>query len=285
MAIVRIQGGLGNQMFQYAMARNYEKKYLEKICFDIDCKNATTPREYELDKLNIKEIEKVDGKDVLKYRKYRKICEKYKTLKIFSGILNYEFEKKEFEVQKINKCSYLDGYWQNIKYFEDIKDILNKEFIYSWKLKKEQKNIINYINNSNSIGIHVRRGDYLNIINASYHETQNLDYYKRAVEYVERIIENPTFFVFSDDIDWCKQAFLFNDFCFIDKNINNNALEDFEMLKSCSHHIISNSTFSWWAAWLSKTQNNIVIAPEKWYKDKDLNNKCKSAILNNMIIM
>jgi hypothetical protein len=172
--------------------------------------------------------------------------------------------------------SYLDGYWQSHRYFERISNLLHDEF----KLKEDSVEH-NYgleceIKDSTSIGVHIRRGDYVtNIKSAKYHGICSMDYYNDSFEYMSKIISNPKYFIFSDDINWAINNIKINyPIRFISTNMKIPHY-DLSLLSLCKHQIIANSSFSWWAAWLNKNLNKIVIAPKKWFtKDKDANDLC-----------
>jgi hypothetical protein len=131
------------------------------------------------------------------------------------------------------------------------------------------ENYLKDINTTNSVSIHVRRGDYANHPNIGI---LDISYYQKAVIYMTKYIENPIFYIFSNDIEWCKENFMF-----IDKKIiidkTNNEIEDMILMKNCNHNIIANSSFSWWGAWLNNNDNKIVIAPKKWMAENPNNYK------------
>ena len=177
-------------------------------------------------------------------------------------------EKKEFEYDNNvfnQKSSFLIGIWQVESYFKDIKHYINHEFVF--KIPKDQKNreLIDKIINCNSVSIHIRRGDYLSI----YWEkklaiiTDN-KYYKNALEYLEKKIKHLHFFVFSDDIQWVKENLKLPNCTYVEHNIGKNSYVDMYLMSLCKHNIIANSTFSWWAAWLNKNEDKIVIMPAHW---------------------
>lgn len=282
-------GGLGNQLFQYAMAKNIIESKKCKLLLDDTCGMFDSPRKFELNELNICGIKTISPRLSRKYNNYRRYCDAFmnsskidKNKTFSSKIFRYGFEREEFVYQDNSNYNYLDGYWQNTKYFYKIKSILNNEFSYKWNLSDIQEKYLFRINSTNSVGVHIRRGDYLNLSN--YYEVLDNAYYAKAIDYINEIIIDPVFFIFSDDINWCKQNFKGDNFIFTDSEINTNAKEDFEMLKKCKHHIISNSTFSWWASWLSMNDKNITIAPSKWYKNDEQNRKCQKALLDEMIL-
>ena len=120
--------------------------------------------------------------------------------------------------------------------------------------------ILESIKENNSVSLHVRRGDYLNLKNIN---VLDVGYYKKAVEYVRKIVEKPTFFIFSDDLEWCKNSLGFLDDC-IYVDYTQTEIEDLKLMSVCRHNIIANSSFSWWGAWLNKNPSKTVIAPKGW---------------------
>lgn len=277
MVIVKITGGLGNQLFQYATGKALAKKLSCELVLDLSFYPTQTLRKYELDKFNIeariattKEITLSGGGNDVVSRLMRKFG---LTSVIFPRYIK-ERESIKY-VEKIDQCksgAFLDGYWQNPRYFSQIKSELVQDFLpkaplsapaLAWKTRIEQS--------STPVSLHVRRGDYVdNAHTNSVHGTCGLDYYRAAVNKVLETVENPTFYVFSDDIEWCKQNLgSLGQLVYIDDT--QSAIDDLMLMSFCQHHIIANSTFSWWAAWLG--DDGLTIAPENWFSDLDRNNK------------
>lgn len=277
MVIVKITGGLGNQLFQYATGKALAKKLSCELALDLSFYPTQTLRKYELDKFNIeariattKEITLSGGGNDVVSRLMRKFG---LTSVIFPQYIK-ERESIKY-VEKIDQCksgAFLDGYWQNPRYFSQIKSELVQDFLpkaplsapaLAWKTRIEQS--------STPVSLHVRRGDYVdNAHTNSVHGTCGLDYYRAAVNKVLETVENPTFYVFSDDIEWCKQNLgSLGQLVYIDDT--QSAIDDLMLMSFCQHHIIANSTFSWWAAWLG--DDGLTIAPENWFSDLDRNNK------------
>jgi hypothetical protein len=266
MIISKIIGGLGNQMFQYATGRAIAHKNNDIFKLDIsELANYKLHNGYRLSHFNIDE--QIAAADEIKHlgcknRILRKLAR--------MGIYNYKketfYEEKYRNETKFDpklflyKNLYLSGYWQNEKYFLDIRDILLKEFTLKIPVKSDE--YINTIKNSSSISLHVRRGDYL-----LYNEFIGINYYKNAVKFISQKIKNPTFFIFSDDIKWCKENLSFIDNPIFVENTADE-LEDLELMKNAKHNIIANSSFSWWAAWLNVNKDKIVIAPKIWFKNR-----------------
>jgi len=247
--IVKILGGLGNQMFQYAYGRNLElsgKKVVFDTSFFIKNKNSKdTARNFKLDKFNI--------------------------------ATSVDFSPKRHLISdiwiKIKRRLGLnaDVYFQSEKYFINISDNIRQEFTLKKELSVKAKEILQKINNSNSISLHVRHGDYvLDKKTNMFHGTCDLDYYGKAMSLIKEKVDSPVFFVFSDDIAWAKDNLKGSEFVFVScPEIED--VEELVLMSKCKHNIIANSSFSWWGAWLNSNSDKIIIAPQKWFNDKKAN--------------
>lgn len=274
MKIVRFMGGLGNQMFQYALYRKLQ--YLnQSVKADVGWFGENIIHNgFEISKIFRNIDLEIAAKDEISSLSdisngffnvvRRKILRKYKTT-------HYK-EKGLFfqpEVFEMADNLYLDGYWQSEKYFFDIRNLLLEEFKFPKIESEYNRKILDIIENSNSVSIHVRRGDYLN--NNIYSNICSEKYYKSAINLIMKRINEPVFFIFSDDIEWCKER-LFSEreknIHFVDNNQGENSFIDMQLISLCKYNIIANSSFSWWGAWLNNYKNKIVIAPEKWVNIK-----------------
>lgn len=270
MIIVKITGGLGNQLFQYAIGRALSLKLDCELVLDTSFYPQQTLREYELDKFHIKsrlatsnELKKAGAGKGLTYRLIRKLG----LISKFYPQYIEEFESVTY-VNAIDRCergSYLQGYWQNPDYFKQCKNQLSEDLTPVSLLSEHAKSWICKINSTNSVSLHVRRGDYVESAHTnSVHGTCSIEYYKNAVKNIRQKIESPVFYIFSDDISWCKENFGFvKDAHFIADTVT--AIDDLSLMRACQHNIIANSTFSWWGAWLGN--DGVVVAPEKWFAD------------------
>ena len=267
--IVRLSGGLGNQMFQYAFGLAAAQEWGEPLYIDTFAYLRDRARCYELSKLN------VDAKKIgfIKQLKYN--------LNIFSkGCIEYEHTL--FGTQNLNKNKeYFFGCWQNVMYFKEIKVQLNS--IYTCQCKNVNvSKIAEEIKHTASVAIHVRHGDYTRLENI--YVIQSIRYYMEAMEYIENRIKSPQYYIFSDDIAWCRDEF---------KNTGNihfvtgnSTVEDYFLMLKCKHHIIANSTFSWWPAWFScDDKSSINIAPKYWFKDISANKRVKGAMLEEFVVL
>jgi len=283
MIITKLQGGLGNQMFQYAIGKTLSEKNKTELKLDLSFYNKqpknTTLREYSLGCFNVKKNIATD-KEIKKLKKYEWKNSRRHFLYnlIFADRLIY-IEEKWFDFEenylKIKNNAYLDGYWQSEKYFsaqggKNIEKIIQKKFTLKKDLNNIAKGTSEKIINSNSVSIHIRRGDYANNPDTkSYHGLCPIGYYEKAIKKITNKIKNPTFYIFSDDIEWVKKNLKTNfPMIFVEGNKD---YEDLILMSYCKHNIIANSSFSWWGAWLNKNPNKIVIAPKKWFVNETKN--------------
>ncbi|WP_320917516.1 alpha-1,2-fucosyltransferase [Enterocloster bolteae] len=277
MIIVGFGDGLGNQMFQYAFYKAMKKKYSNNdVKMDI-CYVYGPPvhNGFELD--NIFSIQKnISGHyDAVKladyFPKYMKryyLPNKLQSMRrlLFGVKESYihpddptEFYPEVFELNSL-KSYYLRGNWINEKYFKDFKSELVKEFSFKKDLTLVNENYRKEMIRNNSVAIHLRRGDYLGTILKEL----NLDYYKRAIDIIERSIENPLYFIFSDNKMIAEKEFEFLEHkIIVEGNKDRYSYIDMQLMSCCKHNIIANSTFSFWGAYLNSNVNKIVIAPDK----------------------
>jgi len=273
--IVRVTGGLGNQMFQYAMYKSLEKKgKLVKLDSKSFYETKKEHNGYELERIFDIKPNKPTKEDLEKFDE-NNISTLFKIKRKLFGDKKFVYDTKEYvfnkDVYKL-KNSYLNGYWQSIKYFEGIENDIKKDFRFKNQLDNKNLEILNEIENSNSISIHIRRGDYMSPENYNmYGCIATPTYYKKAIKVIEEKVENPTFFVFSNDMDWVKKNIQINSRVFyIDINSGNGSYKDMQLMSNCKHNIIANSSFSWWGAWLNENKNKIVVAPKKWINREDV---------------
>jgi hypothetical protein len=259
MIIVKLKGGLGNQLFQYAFGRRMSIFRHEKLKLDKDIlgEKGDTYRYYGLDNYNIK-ADIASKEEVQKFKYPLGLFSKF--LRFLKGkVLKIYHVGYEPELLK-SKSIYLDGYFQSYKYLEPIKNDLLKEITLKEPIENKYFDLLQKINNNNSVSIHIRRGDYIN--NNDYC-TYGLEYYNEAIKIIKEKISDPIFFVFSDEITWAKENFKLNNIFFV----SSPAMKDYEeliLMTKCKHNIIANSSFSFWGAWLNKNPDKTVIAPKKW---------------------
>ena len=269
MIIINLKGGTGNQLFQYALGRHLALKNNDALKLDIDGlarANAVGDiyRPFCLSSLNTnKEIATAEEIKRLKYP-YGLISKAWRWF-------NFKILKRHniyFDAKVLNWKGdiYLDGYWQSPKYFEAIRELLLTELSLTVPLSPEADYFSQLISKNRAVSLHVRRGDYIkNPRVAAEFGPCSISYYKNAMAEVEKNIPSPTYFVFSDDIEWVKQNLPLDDKEIFVKGENITDIEELILMSKCQHNIIANSSFSWWGAWLNQNQNKIVIAPTPWF--------------------
>lgn len=283
------QGRLGNQMFQYASSmgilknQNIDEKI--KMCFkDVYKMNFTN----ELQNFNLKHYEEVPKISLTPIQKcllfYIKINETI--MRVFSSNLT-EFEKKRnrfdkrnanflqkfgiyrivdgyYEFKKIdNKNIFFSGSFESDKFFKNIRQDILEEFTPKFDRRECNKKLYDIIEKTNSVCVSIRRGDFLNAENKDKHFVCDKNYFKKAINEMNKYIDNPKYIIFSDDIKWCKENISFIEGAEFESGTDP-VWEKLRLMYTCKNFIISNSTFSWWAQYLSRNENKIVIAPNKW---------------------
>jgi len=279
--ITRLNGGLGNQLFQYAAGRALAIKLDAPLKIDLSEFDSYLLRRFELNQFNIKaEIASPDEvADIVLNppRLKRYISRSAISLGLKFNKLVLKEKKFGFDCifEKIKHPVYLSGYWQSEKYFKSVEMELRGEFTLTNKLDEANQAILDKIKQNTSVSLHIRRGDYItNPSAAAVHGVCSLDYYYAAIRYITHHVRNPCFFVFSDDPQWTKDNLKINyPVEFVEINGPDSGVKDMWLMKSCKHHIIANSSFSWWAAWLNDRPDKFVIAPRIWFIDKKIDTK------------
>lgn len=273
MIIVKLKGGMGNQMFQYALGRTLSLKYNTSLGLDLSFLLDITPRlnftfrNYDLDIFNIKADLVPPNKIPLVNRVFKggvgRIFDHVRRLlNLNKGIEKYPWFNPA--ILNIGHNSYLDGYWQSPKYFEGFEDIIRKDFTLKNTPSLQIQNLKEVIIKENALCIHVRRGDY---VGNKYHEIVGKDYYEQGIKKMESLVKIDKIYIFSDDIKWCEENMKFDlPVMFVGTEYSGEKGEGHMFLMSqCKYFIIPNSSFAWWGAWLSDYKDKIVIIPKKWF--------------------
>jgi hypothetical protein len=282
MIICNLNGGLGNQMFQYAHSRMLSAMLQKELVIATDCleKNFNgIKRKYELaDAFNIpiKEIEISNLKSFpwwMKSPQLRLLLSK----KIFNFILPSTFITEEnyspFNNKNLTQCLfYIHGYWQNIKYFDSVSELIRKDFIFPKFFDTDESKLLDKIKSQSSVGIHVRRGDYLN---SPKHYSLSIKYYLDSVKYIRNINAETQAFIFSDDKQWVADNLikLIPNSQIVNLNAIDQSWKEMRLMSTTDHQIIANSSFSWWAAWLNNSPNKVVIGPKIWFPNEEKRNQ------------
>ncbi|QQS43481.1 alpha-1,2-fucosyltransferase [Candidatus Roizmanbacteria bacterium] len=269
MIIANLTGGLGNQMFQYAFGRATAER--NKTTLKLHFTNAllNTPREFELDLFNITgSIATEDDLNAMRIiqnpalNRILYLLDERFGIQFNRHIITEQFPYNYSEqYRQIPDNRYLQGYWSHTMYFEHIRDILFQEFTPKKPLDEKNKKIVEQMRKTNSISLHVRRGDY--ITNKTGPRFVGIEYYKNTIDDMNSKVKAATYFVFSDDIAWCQKNLspLLPNVVFIDHNTGRDSYKDLILMSNCKHNITANSTFSWWGAWLNPNKNKIIISP------------------------
>lgn len=279
---VRLMGGLGNQMFQYAVGRALACRHKTELAIDISFYAGEqldfTPRCFQLDRLKttcqflpttdlpervetglslIGRIGSVIKRVIPGQKSLLRYCERSS---------NYD---PEFNNLKDN--SYLDGYWQSEKYFRSISDMIRTEFVPVHVITGRNLETAQIIQACNAVSVHVRRGDYVTDPRvANVLSVFDQDYYHHCVQNIVEKVESPHFFIFSDDTDWARHNLCFpGPVTIVDHNSTELPVEDLRLMSLCKHNIIANSSLGWWGAWLNHNPEKVVIAPKKWFTGSD----------------
>lgn len=282
MICTRLEGGLGNQLFQYAAGKALAVLHNTELILDTkmlgNTSSRVTPRHFELDCFSVAGRMAYKGEiqllPIVRYAPW-----------IFNCMSSWKLRQERGQDFDPNfhlapDRTYLWGYWQSHRYFADIADALFQELSATQPLSRRNEELSKEIAESNSVALHVRRGDYVSLSTAAkYHGALPLDYYIRALGSLQGLLDHPRFYVFSDDPAWCAEHLPLRpkETVFIAHNHGKNSWQDLVLMSLCHHHIIANSSFSWWGAWLADQRwgsaNRLVFAPERWFVARSTNLK------------
>jgi hypothetical protein len=281
MIIIQLQGGLGNQMFQYAFARLLAKNNnctlkLDKSLFDTSLNGVGfTIRSFELGIFKNTYLQASTSE----IKSLKQSCFYYKILKILGWYKSKIYLETSLDYHPeailMKPPMYIKGYFQSYKYFENHISFIEEIFAFPIAaLDDINKALYSKLQSENTISVHIRRGDYVsNKKTQQFHGNCSLEYYLNAIALLAAKFKVFTLVFFSDDTQWVKEQFqnLPYSKIFVDYNTNGNSWIDMLLMSSCCYNIIANSSFSWWAAYLNNNPDKIVIAPKKWYADSERN--------------
>jgi hypothetical protein len=293
MVSVILNGGLGNQMFQFATAKALALKLGTELELDLSFFNlhGNKPwcRSYELEIFKHHARVKKVTFSLNKYIIY--IVPTLKKNNVGKWILSKlkfyfddDYQSKRFLSLRNGTTFY--GTFPNENFFIQYRNEILTEFLFKDPLDSVCQQVSNEILKSNSVSIHIRRGDYLNSKNSSIYYQCSLDWYNTAIQYLKERVDAPVFYFFSDDMDWVKENFKSTENSyFVDFNKGTTAYNDMRLMSLCKHNIIANSTFSWWGAWLNQYPGKIVIAPKNYYKKENKNKEKPNIMPESWILL
>ncbi len=279
MIIVKLIGGLGNQLFQYAAARRIS--YLNRIPLKLDISEFIRYKLHKYSLMHFNIIEEMATPAEIQAFKPQSFFPRlaFRYLSSFNMLSRSYVMERHFHFDpallKINHGVYLDGYWQSEKYFLDIEEVIRKELSVKTPPDAGNEQMMERIRNEAAVSLHIRRADYVtNNHTLAVHGCCSLDYYHHAVTLMAEKVESPHFFIFSDDPAWAKSNLqLPFQVTFVTHNGPDKNYEDLRLMSLCRHNILANSTFSWWGAWLNAHPDKMVIAPKKWFNTEAINPK------------
>ena len=291
MIVTRLMGGLGNQMFQYAAGRAMSLRLGVPLRVDLSDFDRRARPTYQLERAFGLTAEAVSARELWRLGGWRTLSPLIwrLTLSPAGGFLRSRAVRAEphfhywSALDSAAAPAYLSGYWQSERYFSDQQEAIRADFQFADALAGTEAELANRIRGCNSVSIHVRRGDYASDIKAhAVHGLCSLDYYRRSVAQMRESLNDPHFFVFSDDIDWARGNLSLDNACYVSSlNAARPGWSDMRLMSLCRHHILANSTFSWWAAWLNTDAHKQVIAPMRWFtaSGRDTQDLCPRAWL------
>lgn len=280
MKIVKLKGGLGNQMFQYTFGILLNELTSESVALDYSSFQAVKG-----DAIRVPRLEKFHiGLVQATNEQIAKICWlnhnsnhgnkptlSYKLSLAFESTFNRRYFREPnrayIQPETIMKKAYFDGYWQSWRYVDKVKDRIRKDFVPNYQLSEKTRRTQQVLANENAVFVGVRRGDFLE--EADHYGSFGSDYYRRAMSLIKDRVKAPVFYVFSNDIPWCKQNIDWKGFDvqFREPEMQTDDFEELMLMASCKHAIIVNSTYNWWGAYLISNPEKIICCPNKWFFD------------------
>lgn len=276
MVIVNLIGGLGNQMFQYAAGRALTLARGEPLHVDVAGLGGGGPRQFELPRIfrcvaeiaSEDEVRRTLGWQAAPIAKRILARPEFAAMRVRGFIVEPHFHYWP-GIRGVPVTAYLQGYWQSEKYFSDAAAAVRAEFRFRRPLSEVNAALAERIGGCAAVSLHVRRGDYVSNPKArAFHGFCSVDYYRAAIRLVAERVAGPEFFVFSDNITWVRENLDIGFPChYVEHNRGAESYNDMRLMSLCKHHIIANSSFSWWSAWLAANPSKFVIAPKQWFQD------------------
>lgn len=279
MIVVRLRGGLGNQMFQYAAGRRLALHLGTELKLDATAYAEGGTRYYALKPFRTgacvatpREVDRWLGRGGWRAR----LGAHLPWRRLLRPVVEKSF-RFDSEILTLPDNVYLDGYWQSEGYFADISNQIRKDFTFRDPLQGLNAGMAARIEDCTAVALHVRRGDYVTDARTNaWHGVCSVDFYRRCIARISEVCDNPVFFVFSDDLAWARRYLpLPGNAVFVAGNDSTQAAVDLRLMSLCRHHVLANSSFSWWGAWLAEQPGQVVLAPQRWFRtpsqdDRDL---------------
>lgn len=278
MIIIRLKGGMGNQMFQYAFGLSLANKLNTNLKVDLSSlldrsKGDFVYRNYDLDIFTLK-AEFLNSPQLLKtiYRSKSRAVTKLVEKRVISKrpyVKEIDFHFQNDLIAKAAKNTVYEGWFQSHLYFQDIEAQVRNAFQFKTPILDSSQELLDKINTSNAVCLNVRRTDFLKVDNLN---TTNLDYFIKAANHMASIVDKPVFFIFSDDVKWCQENIkLAYPTQLVGHEHKGRKFGNYlQLMIACKHYIIPNSSFAWWAIWLNNHSEKHVIAPKKWFNDEKI---------------
>lgn len=277
MVVGYILGGLGNQMFQYAAGRALALATGQPLLLDLSgFANYRLHQGFEIERVFRAPVAPADAATVRKLLGWRSAGITRRVLKHLQSpflrgsrlVIEPHFNYWP-DLMERKSASYLMGYWQSEKYFEDVERTIRSDFTFRAPLRGVNAEIEARMRDTHSVSLHVRRTDYISHRKtAEIMHVQDVGYYRSAAELLARELDAPVYYVFSDDMAWVRENLGFLPRVeLIDHNRGGDSYQDMQLMSRCKHHVIANSSFSWWGAWLNPDPGKIVVAPSAWFRN------------------
>jgi hypothetical protein len=276
MVAIKLEGGIGNQMFQYAAARALASKLDSPLLLDIYEYRSYEDRQFDLHMFpNITE-------SFLSEAQYKKLNSRSFFAKLRRALGGCRIYKEPYfhfnsDFFDLTEPAYLIGYFQSEKYFSEHESLIRKKF--EWGAEKLSQTTLSYLSSlrdNTTVSVHFRRGDYVNNQKTSnYHGTCSPAYYQNSIALMAERNSDAHFMVFSDDIPWVKSENVFANLkhTYVEKTVDMHDSEEMFLMSQCTNNIVANSSFSWWGAWLNSYPAKVVVAPKNWFRTPELDTK------------
>ena len=275
MIIVFLRGGLGNQMFQYAAGRSLALTTNQSLMLDLnDFYDYKLHQGFELSRVFNVSAESASANALNELLGWRvnHLARRVLRRSQFAWLRGQKFVVEPHfnywpDFFNLTGDCYLYGYWQSERYFKPFESVIRRDFTFREPLTDRNLELAAAIALGQSVSLHVRRGDYVSDVKTGQvMDVCSLEYYRKAISYISERIERPVFYVFSDDMVWVRQNLNVSFPCvYVEHNRLAESYRDMQLMSLCRHHVIANSSFSWWGAWLNSNSEKLVVAPRNWF--------------------